>query len=80
MRSALLLVALAPFAAQAQDVEQTNLRYDEDWSLGQRAHDPHGGHRGDAQILKIDHPREFSVIAAQRDKLFEQPGRCRTRR
>ncbi len=33
MRSALLLVALAPFAAQAQDVEQTNLRYDEDWSL-----------------------------------------------
>jgi hypothetical protein len=33
MRSLLLLVAFAPLAAPAQTVEQTNLRYDEDWSV-----------------------------------------------
>lgn len=33
MRALALLAALTPFAAQAQEVEQTNLRYDEDWSV-----------------------------------------------
>lgn len=33
MRLPLLLTALLPFAAQAQEVAQTNLRYDEDWSV-----------------------------------------------
>lgn len=33
MRFALLLAALGPFAAQAQEASQTNLRYDEDWSM-----------------------------------------------
>lgn len=36
MRALLLLTALgalAPLAAEAQEVEQTNLRYDEDWSV-----------------------------------------------
>ncbi|APZ98899.1 hypothetical protein BWQ93_10625 [Sphingopyxis sp. QXT-31] len=33
MRLPLLLAALAPGAALAQSVEQTNLRYDEDWSV-----------------------------------------------
>lgn len=32
MHAIALLVALAPFAASAQVVQQTNLRYDEDWS------------------------------------------------
>lgn len=33
MRALALLAALMPFAAQAQDFEQTNLRYDENWSV-----------------------------------------------
>ncbi|MDO9367772.1 MAG: alginate export family protein [Sphingopyxis sp.] len=33
MRALLLLAALAPLAAEAQEVAQTNLRYDEDWSV-----------------------------------------------
>ncbi|OHD05174.1 alginate export family protein [Sphingopyxis sp. RIFCSPHIGHO2_12_FULL_65_19] len=33
MRAFALLAALLPFAAWAQEVQQTNLRYDEDWSL-----------------------------------------------
>lgn len=33
MRALALLTALLPFAAQAQEVGQTNLRYDEDWSV-----------------------------------------------
>ncbi|RSY86909.1 hypothetical protein DAH66_08515 [Sphingomonas koreensis] len=33
MRALALLAALAPVAAWAQQVEQTNLRYDEDWSV-----------------------------------------------
>lgn len=33
MRILSLLAALLPFAAQAQEVAQTNLRYDEDWSV-----------------------------------------------
>jgi len=33
MRLPLLLAALAPFAAHAQEVAQTNLRHDEDWSV-----------------------------------------------
>ena len=33
MRHLLLLAALAPATVFAQSVEQTNLRYDEDWSL-----------------------------------------------
>jgi len=33
MRLLLLLAALAPATAFAQSVEQTNLRYDEDWSV-----------------------------------------------
>ncbi|KTE16702.1 alginate export family protein [Sphingopyxis sp. H115] len=33
MRSLALLAALAPAAAWAQEVDQTNLRYDEDWSV-----------------------------------------------
>lgn len=33
MRLPLLLLALAPLAAQGQEVAQTNLRYDEDWTV-----------------------------------------------
>lgn len=33
MRGLLFLAALTPLAAHAQTVEQTNLRYDEDWSV-----------------------------------------------
>lgn len=33
MRAFALLAALLPFVATAQEVEQTNLRYDEDWSV-----------------------------------------------
>ncbi len=33
MRALALLAALLPFAAPAQEAQQTNLRYDEDWSL-----------------------------------------------
>ena len=41
MRTWLGLAVLLPVAAQAQEVEQTNVRYDEDWSV--LAHRPHGG-------------------------------------
>lgn len=40
MRLPLLLAALLPFAAHAQEVAQTNLRYDEDWSVLRGAEQP----------------------------------------
>lgn len=51
MRPCLLLIALTPFAAHAQQVEQTNLRYDEDWSALQGA--PQTGWR-QAKYIPLD--------------------------
>lgn len=55
MRLPLLLLALAPFAAQAQEVAQTNKRYDEDWSVLREAE--RDGWR-DLKYLPLDGDRE----------------------
>ncbi|MBE1525954.1 hypothetical protein GGC65_000410 [Sphingopyxis sp. OAS728] len=69
MRALALLAALLPLAAWAQVVEQTNLRYDEDWSLLSEA--PHEGWRQAKYIPLIQDGSTYLTLGGEARVRFE---------
>jgi hypothetical protein len=67
MRALLCLAALLPFAAHAQEVDTTNLRYDEDWSV------LHGAERDEGRSAK------YIPIAADGSVYLSLGGEVRAR-
>ena len=69
MRALALLAALLPFAAWTQEAQQTNLRYDEDWSLVSNA--PREGWRAAKYRPLTDNGSAYLTLGGEARARFE---------